>query len=174
VQDRTYPNVSAALKDQTNGKAEGICLREKRLKRLTSMKMIALIVILILFSLSVAPALGEMTDYEKGVANGLKIGLFMGELYGKAQYAANAAREFNGYLDRFDAFLLASFGANQTLIDSFSLEPIPVSSPVSVGGVPQPDASGRIYGYPADAYYTAVGAVPGSVPQNPHDGMGGI
>jgi hypothetical protein len=138
------------------------------------MKMIVLIAVLILLSLNLAPAMGEMTDYERGVANGLKIGLFMGELHGKAQYAANAAREFNGYLDRFNGFLQESFGANQTLIDSFSLEPIPVSAPVSVGSVPQPDSTGRIYGYPADAYYTAVGAVPGSVPHNSYDGMGGV
>lgn len=138
------------------------------------MKIAVLIAVLILFSLSIAPAFGEMTEYEKGVANGLKIGLFMGELYGKAQSATSAAKEFNSYLDRFDAFLRASFGTNQTLIDSFRLEPIPVSSPVSVGGMPQPDSSGRIYGYPADAYYTAVGAVPGTRPQDPHAGMGGV
>jgi hypothetical protein len=75
-----------------------------------SMKIIVLIAVLILFSLSIAPAFGEMTEYEKGVANGLKIGLFMGELYGKAQSATSAAKEFNSYLDRFDAFLRASFG----------------------------------------------------------------
>ncbi len=65
----------------------------------------AIIAALILLFLNVAPAMGDMTDYEKGVANGLKIGLFMGELYGKAQYAASAAREFNSYLDRFNGFL---------------------------------------------------------------------
>lgn len=137
------------------------------------MKILVLISILVLFSLNIAPVVGEMTDYERGVANGLKIGLFMGELYGKAQYATSAAKEFNGYLDRFNSFLQDSFGTNQTLINSFSLEPIPVSSP-QTGGMPQPDSSGRIYGYPADAYYTAVGAVPGTSPQNPHAGMGGV
>lgn len=137
------------------------------------MKFIVLIAILVLFSLSVAPAMGEMTDYERGVANGLRIGLFMGELYGKAQYATSAAREFNGYLDRFNDFLQDSFGTNQTLINSFSLEPIPVSAP-QTGGMPQPDSGGRIYGYPADAYYTAVGAVPGTHPENPYAGMGGV
>ncbi len=137
------------------------------------MKTIIAIAVLIPLMISVAPAMGEMTDYEKGVANGLKIGLFMGELYGKAQYAENAAREFNSYLDRFDAFLKASFGANQTLIDSFRFDAIPVSA-LQTGGMPQPDSEGRIYGYPADAYYTAVRAVPGTSPQNPHDGMGGI
>ncbi len=137
------------------------------------MKITVLIAILVLFSLNAAPAVGEMTDYERGVANGLKIGLFMGELYGKAQYATSAAREFNGYLDRFNDFLQDSFGTNQTLINSFRLEPIPVSAP-QTGGMPAPDASGRIYGYPADAYYTAVGAVPGTRPADPHAGMGGV
>ena len=137
------------------------------------MKTIIATAVLILLLMSIAPVMGEMTDYEKGVANGLKIGLFMGELHGKAQYAENAAKEFNSYLERFNAFLKTSFGANQTLIDSFRLEPIPVSAP-QTGGMPQPDSEGRIYGYPADAYYTAVGAVPGTTPQNPRDGMGGI
>ncbi len=137
------------------------------------MRILIPIAVLLLFSLNVAPAVGGMTDYEKGVANGLKIGLFMGELYGKAHYAENAAREFNSYLQRFDEFLKASFGTNQTLINSFRYEPIPVSSP-QTGGMPEPDASGRIYGYPVDAYYTAVGAVPGTRPENPHAGMGGI
>ncbi len=137
------------------------------------MKIIVLIAILVLLSLTVASAVGEMTDYERGVANGLKIGLFMGELYGKAQYATSAAREFNGYLDRFNDFLHDSFGTNQSLINSFRLEPIPVNAP-QTGGMPAPDASGRIYGYPADAYYTAVGAVPGTRPENPYAGMGGV
>ncbi len=137
------------------------------------MRMMVLITVLILFSLNIAPALGEISDYERGVANGLKIGLFMGELYGKAQYAENTARQFNSYLEKFDEFLKNSFGTNQTLINEFRYEPIPVSAP-QTGGMPQPDASGRIYGYPADAYYTAIGAVPGTRPENPLAGMSGI
>lgn len=137
------------------------------------MRILIPIAVLLLFSLNVAPAVGGMTDYERGVANGLKIGLFMGELYGKAQYAESAAREFNSYLEKFNDFLKDSFGTNQTLINEFQYEPIPVSTP-QTGGMPEPDASGRIYGYPADAYYTAIGAVPGTRPENPTGGMPGI
>ncbi len=137
------------------------------------MKILILIAVLTLFALNVAFAVGGMTDYERGVANGLKVGLFMGELYGRAQYAESAAREFNGYLEKFNAFLKDAFGTNQTLINEFQYDPIPVSAP-QTGGMPEPDANGRIYGYPAEAYYTAVGAVPGTHPENPTGGMPGI
>lgn len=135
--------------------------------------MAASVSALMLLSLFIAPAVGEMSEYERGVANGLKIGMFMGELYGKAQYATDAARQFNSFLDEFDGFLKDSFGTNQSLINSFKLSPIQVSAP-QTGSMPEPDASGRIYGYPADAYYAAVGAVPGTVPENAHASLPGI
>ncbi len=136
------------------------------------MKLILIVLIIALLWLSAATALGEMTEYQKGVANGLKIGFFMGDLHGRAQYAVDAAREFNSNLERFREFLWSSFGDNQTLIEEFNLEPIPIKP--TTGGVPAPDSSGRIYGYPADAYYTAVGAGPGGSPQYPGNAMGGI
>jgi hypothetical protein len=133
-----------------------------------------IIVALIVILAAAVPVCGEMTDYERGVANGLKIGFFMGELYGKGQYADDPAKQFNGYLEEFYRFLVTSFGNNQTLITEFMKSPLPVKSTASTGGVPAPDSSGRIYGYPADAYYTAVGAGPGDVPDNPRSGMGWI
>ncbi len=134
---------------------------------------IRVIAVLAVLALTTLPVLGELTDYEKGVADGLKIGLFMGEFKGKAQYSIDAAKQFNGFLDKFNEFLTNAFNGNITMLEKFRLDPIPVKSSAT-GTVPKPDAEGRIFGYPADAYYTAVGAVPGSSPQNPHDAMGGV
>lgn len=84
-----------------------------RLKRL--LVMLALILILSM------PVLGELTKYQSGVANGLKIGLFMGEYHGAGKYSADYARLFNTYLDSYKKFLIASFGNNQTIINEFML-----------------------------------------------------
>jgi hypothetical protein len=138
------------------------------------MKMTWLIAFLIMLFLAVAPAYGEMTDYQKGVANGLKVGLFMGEYYGRGQYVVNYAGQFNTYLDTYNQFLGASFGSNQTLLNEFTLSTIAVAPGYSKSGSPNPDASGRIFGYPAAAYYTSIGAVPGTMPQNPGDALPGV
>jgi hypothetical protein len=67
------------------------------------------------------PVLGELTEYQRGVANGLKIGLYMGELHGKGQYSTDYAIQFNTYLDSYKKFLIASLGNNQTLVNEFML-----------------------------------------------------
>lgn len=132
----------------------------------------AILVMLILAS--AVPALSEMTEYQRGVANGLKIGLFMGEYYGRGQYVTGFAGQYNTYLESYNQFLWTSFGNNQTLIDEFTRSPIAVSPQPSSSGVLKPDASGRILGYPADSYYTWIGAVPGSTPENPGGALPGV
>jgi hypothetical protein len=129
---------------------------------------------LIILFLAVAPALGEMTEYQRGVANGLKVGLFMGEYYGRGQYVVDYAGQYNTYLDMYNQFLWSSFSTNQTLMNEFMRNPIAVAPKQSSDGGPLPDASGRIFGYPADSYYTWVGAVPGTVPQNPGAALPGV
>ncbi len=136
------------------------------------MKVRAIIAIMILLALVASPAFAEMTEYQRGVANGLKIGLFMGEFYGRGQYVLDYAGQFNNYLDRYYQFLIDSFAYNQTLINEFMRSPIPVTS--STKGVFKPDASGRILGYPAESYYTWTGAVPGTVPQNAGNALPGV
>lgn len=138
------------------------------------MKLITAMAVLIMLILAVPPALGEMTDYQRGVANGLKIGLFMGEYYGKGLYVVDYAGQYNTYLDSYNQFLWTSFANNQTLIKEFMRMPIAVTPRSSSTGVLKPDASGRIFGYPADSYYTWIGAVPGSKPQNPGDALPGV
>ena len=130
--------------------------------------------VLIMFILAVAPAIAEMTDYQRGVANGLKIGLFMGEYYGRGQYVVNYAGQYNTYLDMYNQFLWSSFSTNQTLMNEFMRNPIAVAPKHSSNGGLLPDASGRIFGYPASSYYTWIGAVPGTKPQSPGDALPGV
>ncbi|HPS90652.1 MAG TPA: hypothetical protein PKV33_00730 [Methanothrix sp.] len=138
------------------------------------MKLIAANAVLIILLLAVAPAFGEMTDYQKGVANGLRIGLFMGEFHGRGQYVLESAGQFNTYLENYNQFLWDTFADNQTLMKEFMLSPMAAGVKSSSTGVLRPDASGRILGYPADSYYTWIGAVPGTKPQNPGDALPGV
>ena len=137
------------------------------------MRLIAAAAILIILALA-APALGQLTEYQRGVANGLKIGLFMGEYYGRGQYVTDYAGQYNTYLEKYYQFLYSSFANNQTLIDEFILSPIKAKLKSSSSGVLKPDATGRILGYPADAYYTAIGAVPGTSVENPGSALPGV
>jgi len=137
------------------------------------MKLIAAAAVLFILCLAM-PALGQMTEYQRGVANGLKIGLFMGEYYGRGQYVVDYAGQYNSYLENYYQFLYASFASNQTLIDEFMRSPITVTPQSSSTGVLRPDRSGRILGYPAEAYYTWVGAVPGTSPENPGGALPGV
>ena len=137
------------------------------------MRLIAAAAVLIVLALAL-PALGQMTEYQRGVANGLKIGLFMGEYYGRGQYVTDYAAQYNTYLEEFNQFLYSSFANNQTLINEFMRPPLSAWSKSSSSGVLKPDASGRILGYPADAYYTAIGAVPGTRPRDPKAALPGV
>ncbi len=138
------------------------------------MKFIAAVAVLVMLIIAVPPVLGEMTDYQRGVANGLKIGLFMGEYHGKGLYVMESAGQFNTYLENYNRFLWESFSDNQTLMNEFMLSPIAVSPRSSSTGVLRPDASGRVLGYPADSYFTWIGAVPGTTPLNPGDALPGV
>lgn len=91
------------------------------------MKLKRLLVLLTLIFLLSIPVLGELTEYQRGVASGLKIGLFVGECYGKGQYAAEYANQYNAYLDNYNQFLWASFGGNQTIMNEFLRQPLTAS-----------------------------------------------
>jgi hypothetical protein len=135
------------------------------------MEVVALLVMLFLV---VAPVAGELTEYQRGVANGLKVGFFMGEYFGRGQYVLDYAGQFNTYLDKYNQFLWTSFGNTQTLINEFMHLPIKTMPKSSSTGVLKPDASGRILGYPAASYYTWIGAVPGTSPIGPSNALPGV
>ncbi|MBN1322515.1 MAG: hypothetical protein JW986_00735 [Methanotrichaceae archaeon] len=135
--------------------------------------ILALIAILALASAGAA----ELSDYQRGVIDGLETGLQMGGLKGEASCNSQAATSFNSYVDAFNEGLLRIFGQNDTILAAFWLSPLSISSaattqqsaaasgPVALGGgkaatnqVPSYlDGEQRINGYPASAYYTAVG-----------------
>ncbi|HNX09520.1 MAG TPA: hypothetical protein PKL29_05345 [Methanothrix sp.] len=146
----------------------GGCQETEKMKRITALA------VLFVLCLAVPQAMGQMSEYQRGVANGLKIGLFMGEYYGRGQYVVDYAGQYNTYLDSYYQFLYASFANNQTLINEFMRSPIAVATKSSSTGVLKPDASGRILGYPAESYYTWVGAVPGTYPENPGNSLPGV
>ncbi|MDM7934732.1 MAG: hypothetical protein QUS08_05005, partial [Methanothrix sp.] len=79
--------------------------------------------IIVLLSLAVLPALGELTDYQKGVADGLAAGLRMGRLLGAAPYDPASAQSYNEQVNAFNQGLAAVFGNNQTAIAMFWLQP---------------------------------------------------
>jgi hypothetical protein len=91
------------------------------------MKLKRLLVLLTLIFLLSISVLGELTEYQRGVANGLKIGLLMGEYYGRGQYVVDYANQYNAYLDNYNQFLWSSFGGNQTIMDEFLMQSLAAS-----------------------------------------------
>jgi hypothetical protein len=130
------------------------------MKTTTALVLIALLLI--------APSLA-LTDYQRGVLDGLNRGWFMAQKYDKAQ--TGSPTEYNEAVPKYNAWIISIFGKN----DSLMLTPISIASqekpysisktfkPVhaidaswnqSLSYVPQPDASGLINGVPAETYYS--------------------
>ena len=145
------------------------------------MKFASLIAVAAILSLVAIPAMAEMTDYQKGVNDGLANGLRIGYLLGGAPYDTNANQQYNGMVNPFNSWLQAVFGANQTEINLFWMKTL--SGQTMVGGyqaypvvnstkpvhsidgswnqttaVYHADQKGKIYGYDPDTYYTMVGS----------------
>ena len=121
--------------------------------------------------LIIAPAVAELTPYQMGIIDGLRVGLFMGRLEGQGSYVTEAANSFNSYLGQFNQFLGKVFGNNTTAINANSLQAIGTSDR-RIGG-PLPNAYGRIGEYPAEAFYTATGSGPDVSPSSTA-GMGWV
>jgi hypothetical protein len=167
------------------------------------MKLTRVIAVLAILSLVVIPALGEMTDYQKGAMDGMKAGLRMGKLLGAAPYDPSQAQEYNSLVDTFNQGLSALFGENTEAIKMFWMSPYGLAAgagydalnnlsfkPVhSIDGSfnqsrkVNPDAQGKIYGYDPDTYYSMVGMDenanipdyrPYSSSQEAHGNLGGV
>ncbi|NYT01554.1 MAG: hypothetical protein GKC10_02185 [Methanosarcinales archaeon] len=78
------------------------------------------------------PALAELTDYQRGVAEGLNTGFYMGKLFGMAQYSEASGQEYNAQLDQYNQWLTGIFGANQSLLDQLAMPPLIYQAPVAV------------------------------------------
>jgi hypothetical protein len=145
------------------------------------MKFTSLIAVATILSLVAVPAMAEMSEYQKGVNDGLVSGLRIGYLLGGAPYDTSAAQQYSSMVNPFNAWLQKVFGANQTEINLFWMKPqagqamvggyqayptVNSTKPVhSIGGswnqsttAYHPDAKGKIYGYDPDTYYTMVGS----------------
>ncbi len=166
------------------------------------MKFIKVLAVITLLSLVAMPVMAELTDYQKGVMDGMKAGMRMGKLLGAAPYDTTAAQDYNNLVDRFNQGLAMIFGNNQTAIQMFwmspygsaqvsgqnasdlSFKPIhAIDASFNQSRRVNPDAQGKIYGYDPDTYYTMIGAVPSNTPdyrpytsqgQDAYGNLGGV
>jgi len=150
------------------------------------MNSLRVFAVLFLLSLVAIPALGELTDYQKGVTDGLAAGMRIGRLLGAAPFDPNEAQTYNGQVDSFNRGLSAVFGNNQTALDMFWMQPYGAGS--SYSGMTlqnfsstkpihaidasfnqtrrvNPDITGKYYGYDLDTYIAMTGHVPTNIPQ---------
>lgn len=149
------------------------------------MKFTRIFAVFVLLSLVAIPALGELTDYQKGVMDGMKAGLRMGKLLGAAPYDPAQAQEYNNLVNSFNQGLTAVFGNNQTALNMFWMQPYGnlVANPSLGNYSSRPihaiDASwnqtksvnpdvlgqGKYFGYDLDSYIAMTGHVPSNIPQ---------
>jgi hypothetical protein len=102
------------------------------------MKFLSITAVVAMLSLMAFPAMAELTDYQKGVYDGLNAGGQISYLLGKASYDATAAQQYNTMMSQFNAWLQVVFGNNQTAINTYLMKPL----------------SGQAYQYPATTYST--------------------
>ena len=129
--------------------------------------LITLIIMLIIFSL-IVPSLA-LSDYQRGVLDGLQKGWNLSMRYDKAK--AGDIVPYNLAVPEYNAWIMAIFGVNKSLMlkpfatpatpnayfISKSFTPkhsIDASWNQSNSMQPEPDSSGMINGYPAEIYYS--------------------
>ena len=110
-----------------------------------------------------------LSDYQRGVLDGLNRGWNMAQRYDQAK--AGDIAPYNRAVPDYNAWIRAIFGMNESLMlqpFAISAKPTPYSlsktfNPVhNIDGswnqskslLPEPDASGMINGYPAETYYS--------------------
>jgi hypothetical protein len=125
------------------------------------------LIMLFVFSL-IGPSLA-LSDYQRGVLDGLQRGWNMSQRYDQAKSGDIAP--YNLAVPEYNAWILAIFDANESLMlkpfatpakpniysisKSFTpIHSIDASWNQSNSMLPEPDASGMINGYPAEMYYS--------------------
>ena len=88
------------------------------------MNFASLIAVAAILSLVAIPAMASMTDYQKGVNDGLMNGLRIGYLLGGAPYNTNSAQQYGSMVNSFNSWLQSEFGANQTELNLFWMKPL--------------------------------------------------
>jgi hypothetical protein len=129
--------------------------------------LITLIIMLYIFAL-ICPSLA-LSDYQRGVLDGLNKGWDLSQRYDQAK--AGDISPYNLAVPEYNAWIIAIFGANESLMlkpFATSAKPKPYSISKSFtpkhsidaswnqskSMQPEPDASGMINGYPAETYYS--------------------
>lgn len=164
------------------------------------MKFLNALIAIVLLSMLAMPVLAELTDYQKGVMDGLGAGMRMGKLLGAAPYDSAAADSYNKLVNSFNQGLAAIFENNQTAINLFMLQPYGSAQGIannaqnfSFKPVHAVDSSfnqtrtynadaerqGKYYGYDLDSYIAMTGHVPNNLPTYNGDGntygnLGGV
>ena len=136
------------------------------------MKFTRMMAIVAMFSLVAMPVMAELTDYQRGVEDGIKAGGRITYYMGAAPYDTNAAQQYSGMVNQFNSWLQSVFGSNQTALNLFWMRPLSSSvMPISTSSYNKPvhaiDASWNqtnrtimgpqgqtIYGEPIDHYCT--------------------
>ncbi len=93
------------------------------------MKLTRIIAALAILSLVAIPALGQMTDYQKGIAEGLKVGFFMHEKYTQALDGINVSG-YNAEVDRYNTWIRSIFGNDPQFLMT------PITGPTSIASKP--------------------------------------
>jgi hypothetical protein len=129
--------------------------------------LITLIILAFIFNL-VGPSLA-LSEYQRGVLDGLNRGWNMSQRYDQAR--AGDIAPYNLAVPEYNAWIQAIFGKNESLMlqpFAASAKPNPYSisksfTPIhsidaswnqSKSLLPEPDASGMINGFPAETYYS--------------------
>ena len=132
-------------------------------------KSLLIPIILVLMAALVNPA-PALSDYQRGLLEGLNRGWNMAQKYDHAN--AGDTTSYNQAVPEYNSWIEAIFGKNESLMLKTITAPLEVSSysvsrtitPVhSIDAswnqtkqslLPEPDANGRINGYPAETYYS--------------------
>lgn len=126
-------------------------------------KIIFVLAILVLITPSLA-----LTDYQRGVLDGLNRGWYMAQKYDQANTGDPTA--YNQAIPKYNEWIVSIFGQNESLMlkpinQALQAQPYFISKTIQpvhaidaswnqTSLVPQPDASGRILGLPAEVYYS--------------------
>ena len=156
------------------------------------MNSLRIFAILVLLSLVAIPALGELTDYQKGVSDGLAAGMRIGRLLGAAPFDPNQAQTYNDQVDSFNQGLATVFGNNQTALNMFWMQTYGAARTAATAVSRKPvhsidgswnnttrvlgdqDEGKRIYDMPAASYYTWIGNAPNLPYNDPNSNLGGV
>ena len=98
------------------------------------MKFTKLMAIVAMFSLVAMPVMAELTDYQRGVEDGIKAGGRITYYMGAAPYDTNATQQYSTMVNPFNSWLQSVFGSNQTALNLFWMKPL--SSNVNPNVVP--------------------------------------